>query len=99
MAGSAYRDDYDSAAVKWCTEKLITDNGHLSITIQKDLAGPAMTYHIWVNQLKLLSSGSVPPPMSVNLGNISIHLTKSLYRVAPFFIIRLPFQFEDTNSP
>lgn len=35
---SIYRDDYDSASKKWCTEKLITNNGYLSVTIPKDLA-------------------------------------------------------------
>ena len=33
-----FEQDYDSAAGKWCTEKLIPNNGHLSVNIPKDLA-------------------------------------------------------------
>ena len=35
-------DGYDSTAGKWCTEKLISNDGHLAATIPKDLA-PGMS--------------------------------------------------------
>ena len=31
-------EDYDNSAGKWCTEKLIDNNGHLSVEIPSDLA-------------------------------------------------------------
>ena len=33
-----FEEDYDSGAGKWCTEKLIPNDGHLSVNIPKDLA-------------------------------------------------------------
>ncbi|KAI9747127.1 MAG: hypothetical protein M1835_002212, partial [Candelina submexicana] len=34
-----YEDYYDSGANKWCTEKLIDNNGHLSVALPSDIAG------------------------------------------------------------
>ena len=42
-------DGYDSTAGKWCTEKLISNDGHLAATIPKDLApGMSMTFFIYI---------------------------------------------------
>ena len=34
-----FSEDYDSSASKWCTEKIIDNNGHLSIQLPTDLEG------------------------------------------------------------
>ena len=72
---SIYRDDYDSAAGKWCTEKLITDNGHLSVTIPKDLAGGY--YLVRPTLLALHQADKNPPDPQFYVGCAQIFLTSN----------------------
>ena len=70
---SIYRDDYDSAAGKWCTEKLITNNGHLSVNIPKDLAGGY--YLVRPAILALHQADKNPPDPQFYVGCAQIFLT------------------------
>lgn len=70
---SIYRDDYDSGAGKWCTEKLISNNGHLSVTIPKDLAGGS--YLVRPAMIALHQADKSPPDPQFYVGCAQIFLT------------------------
>lgn len=70
---SIYRDDYDSASKKWCTEKLITNNGHLSVTVPKDLAPGS--YLVRPALLALHQADKNPPDPQFYVGCAQIFLT------------------------
>lgn len=98
---SIYRDDYDSASGKWCTEKLIPNNGHLSVTIPKDLEGgyylvrpallalhqadktpPDPQFYVGCAQIFLTSSGSAKPKNTVSIpGYVSMSDPAMTYHV------------------
>lgn len=52
-------DGYDGASSKWCTEKLISDNGRLSVTIPTDIAGG---YYLVRTELVALHQANQNPP-------------------------------------
>lgn len=72
---SIYRDDYDSASKKWCTEKLITNNGHLSVTVPNDLA-PGY-YLVRPALLALHQADKTPPDPQFYVGCAQIFLTSN----------------------
>lgn len=72
---SIYRDDYDSASKKWCTEKLITNNGYLSVTIPKDLQ-PG-NYLIRPAMLALHQADKYPPDPQFYVGCAQVFLTSN----------------------
>lgn len=68
-----YQDDYDENEKKWCTEKLITNNGHLTVTIPNDLVpGP---YLARPEILALHQADKNPPDPQFYVGCAQIFLT------------------------
>ena len=72
---SIYRDDYDSAAGKWCTEKLISTKGHLSVTVPKDLEGGY--YLVRPALVALHQADKTPPDPQFYVGCAQIFLTSN----------------------
>lgn len=68
-----FRDDYDQNTQKWCTEKLITNNGHLTVTIPHDLAPGA--YLVRPELLALHQADKNPPDPQFYVGCAQIFLT------------------------
>ena len=68
-------DGYDTSAGKWCTEKLIPDNGHLAATIPKDLA--AGYYLVRPELLALHQADKTPPDPQFYVGCAQIFLSSS----------------------
>lgn len=67
-----FEEDYDNAAGKWCTEKLIPNNGHLSVNIPKDLTpGP---YLVRPELLALHQADKNPPDPQFYVGCAQIFL-------------------------
>ena len=66
-------DGYDSTAKKWCTEKLIPNNGHLQATIPKDLA-PGY-YLMRPELLALHATQATPPDPQFYVGCAQVFLT------------------------
>ena len=59
-------DGYDSVAGKWCTEKLIPNDGHLSATVPSDLA-PGY-YLVRAELLALHQADKTPPDPQFYVG-------------------------------
>lgn len=70
-----FEEDYDSSAGKWCTEKLITSNGHLSVNIPKDLAGGY--YLVRPEILALHQADKSPADPQFYVGCAQVFLTSS----------------------
>lgn len=70
-----YEEDYDSSTSKWCTEKLIQNNGHLSVNIPKDLAGGY--YLIRPELLALHQADKTPADPQFYVGCAQIFLTST----------------------
>lgn len=70
---SIYRDDYDGK--QWCTEKLITNNGHLTVTIPTDLEGGY--YLIRPAMLALHQADKTPPDPQFYVGCAQVFLTST----------------------
>ena len=68
-----YQSDYDPNEKKWCTEKLITNNGHLTVTIPSDLAPGA--YLLRPELLALHQADKNPPDPQFYVGCAQIFLT------------------------
>ncbi len=68
-------DGYDSTAGKWCTEKLIPNDGHLGATIPKDLA--AGYYLVRPELLALHQADKTPPDPQFYVGCAQIFLSSS----------------------
>ena len=67
-----FEEDYDNAAGKWCTEKLIPNNGHLSVIIPKGLApGP---YLVRPELLALHQADKSPPDPQFYVGCAQVFL-------------------------
>lgn len=70
-----YKDNYDAAARKWCTEKLIDNNGHLTVTIPGDIAGGY--YLVRPELLALHQADKNPPDPQFYVGCAQIFLKSS----------------------
>lgn len=68
-------DGYDSVAGKWCTEKLIPNDGHLAATIPKDIASGY--YLMRPELLALHQADKTPPDPQFYVGCAQIFLTSS----------------------
>ncbi|KAK3174286.1 hypothetical protein OEA41_001530 [Lepraria neglecta] len=68
-------DGYDSVAGKWCTEKLIPNDGHLSATVPSDLA-PGY-YLVRPELLALHQADKTPPDPQFYVGCAQIFLNSS----------------------
>ena len=68
-------DGYDSVAGKWCTEKLIANDGHLSATVAEDL--PAGYYLVRPELLALHQADKTPPDPQLYVGCAQIFLNSS----------------------
>lgn len=68
-----YKDNYDANAKKWCTEKLITSNGLLTVTIPKDLEPGA--YLVRPELLALHQADKNPPDPQFYVGCAQVFLT------------------------
>lgn len=68
-------DGYDSTAGKWCTEKLIPDDGHLAATIPKDLV--AGYYLVRPELLALHQADKTPPDPQFYIGCAQIFLNST----------------------
>lgn len=66
-------DGYDNTAEKWCTEKLIPNDGHLQATIPKDLA-PGY-YLMRPELLALHATQATPPDPQFYVGCAQVFLT------------------------
>lgn len=74
-------DGYDSTAGKWCTEKLISNDGHLAATIPSDLA--AGYYLVRPELLALQQADKTPPDPQFYVGCAQIFLSSSGSGVPP----------------
>ena len=74
-------DGYDSTAGKWCTEKLISNDGHLAATIPSDLA--AGYYLVRPELLALQQADKTPPDPQFYVGCAQIFLSSSGSSVPP----------------
>ena len=74
-------DGYDSTAGKWCTEKLIPNDGHLAATVPKDLA--AGYYLVRPELLALHQADKTPPDPQFYVGCAQIFLSSSGSAVPP----------------
>ena len=70
-----YKDNYDEAANQWCTEKLIPNNGHLTVTIPSDLEGGY--YLVRPELLALHQADKTPPNPQFYVGCAQIFLKSS----------------------
>lgn len=70
-----HKEDYDSTAGKWCTEKLNDNNGHLTVTIPTDLQGG--NYLVRPELLALHQADKTPPDPQFYVGCAQIFLTSS----------------------
>lgn len=68
-----YKDDYDSNAGKWCTEKIIDNNGHLTVTVPDDLEPGA--YLVRPELLALHQANKTPADPQFYVGCAQIFLT------------------------
>ena len=68
-------EGYDSSTGKWCTEKLIPDDGHLAATIPKDLA--AGYYLVRPELLALHQADKTPADPQFYVGCAQIFLSSS----------------------
>lgn len=66
-------DGYDSVAGKWCTEKLIPNDGHLAASIPSDLAPGS--YLIRPELLALHQADKIPPDPQFYVGCAQVFLT------------------------
>ena len=70
-----FEEDYDNEAGKWCTEKLIPNNGHLSVNVPKDLApGP---YLVRPELLALHQADKTPADPQFYVGCAQIFLNSA----------------------
>lgn len=74
-------DGYDSTAGKWCTEKLIPNDGHLAAAIPKDLA--AGYYLVRPELLALHQADKTPADPQFYVGCAQIFLSSSGSAVPP----------------
>lgn len=65
-----YKDDYDQNAKKWCTEKLITNNGLLSVKIPGDLAPGAYLIRPELLALHQADKNPADPQFYVGCGQL-----------------------------
>jgi hypothetical protein len=68
-----FKDDYDQNANQWCTEKLITNNGRLSVTIPNDLEPGA--YLVRPELLALHEADKNPADPQFYVGCAQVFLT------------------------
>ena len=88
-------DGYDSSAQKWCTEKLIPNDGHLAATIPKDLA--AGYYLVRPELLALHQADKTPPDPQFYVGCAQIFLSSS-GSATPSNTVSIP-GYVDLNTP
>lgn len=74
-------DGYDSVAGKWCTEKLIPNDGHLAATIPSDLA-PGY-YLMRPELLALHQADKTPPDPQFYVGCAQVFLTSGGSAIPP----------------
>lgn len=80
-------DGYDSQTGKWCTEKLIPNDGHMAATIPKDLAGGY--YLVRPELLALHEADKTPPNPQFYVGCAQIFLS-STGSAAPANTVSIP---------
>ena len=92
-----FSEDYDSSAGKWCTEKLIDNDGHLSVTIPSDLAGGY--YLVRPELLALQQADKTPADPQFYVGCAQIFLTSS-GSSTPQDTVEIPgyISFENNNA-
>lgn len=74
-------DGYDSTAGKWCTEKLIPNDGHLAATIPSDLASGY--YLVRPELLALHQADKTPPDPQFYVGCAQIFLNSTGSAIPP----------------
>ncbi|KAI9672009.1 MAG: hypothetical protein M1829_004553 [Trizodia sp. TS-e1964] len=82
-----YYDAYDSNAKKWCTEKLIDTNGHLTVSLPTDILGGY--YLLRTELLALHQADKNPPNPQFYPGCAQIYL-KSAGSVKPKNTVSIP---------
>ena len=88
-------DGYDSVAGKWCTEKLVPNDGHLSATVPSDLA-PGY-YLVRSELLALHQADKTPPDPQFYVGCAQVFLTSSGSATPPN-TVSIP-GYVDMNTP
>lgn len=89
-----FAEDYDSSAGKWCTEKLLDNNGHFSVSIPNDIEGGY--YLVRPELLALHNSNKSPPDPQFYVGCAQIFL-KSNGAATPKDTVSIP-GFVDMNK-
>ena len=74
-------EDYDTTAGKWCTEKIMANQGHLSVTIPSEL--PAGYYLVRSELLALHQADKTPPDPQFYVGCAQIALTSTSSTLPP----------------
>ena len=90
-----YKDHYDATLGKWCTEKLIPNDGHLSVTIPEDLAGGY--YLVRPELLALHQADKTPADPQFYVGCAQIFLNSS-GSASPTDTVSIP-GYVDMNTP
>lgn len=70
-----WQADYDAAKGKWCTEKIISDDGHLSVVIPDDIQ--AGYYLVRLEMLALHSAQDGPPDPQFYVGCAQLFVQSS----------------------
>jgi hypothetical protein len=91
-----FYDAYDPYMKKWCTEKLIDNNGHLSVQIPNDLEGGY--YLIRSELLALHDADKSPPDPQFYPGCAQIFL-KSSGTANPIDTVDIPAGYVNYNMP
>jgi hypothetical protein len=91
-----FYDGYDSTTNKWCTEKLIDNNGHLSVPIPKDLLGG---YYLIRPELLALHDASASPPDTQFYAGCAQVFLKSSGTANPTDTVDIPGNYVNYSMP
>ncbi|KAL3427413.1 murein transglycosylase [Phlyctema vagabunda] len=89
-----WEEGYDSATSQWCTEKLIQNNGFLSVNVPSDLAGGY--YLVRPELLALQDADKSPPNPQFYVGCAQIFL-KSTATAVPADTVSIPGHVDISN--
>jgi Auxiliary Activity family 9 (formerly GH61) len=88
-------EGYDEAAGKWCTSKMIENNGHLSVTVPSDIEGGY--YLVRPELLALHAATANPPDPQFYVGCAQIYLDST--GAAKPATISIPDNYVDISMP
>lgn len=88
-------EGYDEAAGKWCTNKMIDNNGHLSITVPSDIEGGY--YLVRPELLALHSAANNPPDPQFYVNCAQVYIESS--GTAKPATVTIPENYVDISMP